>query len=237
MTTHLIFAKLAVWEDSVPRAGPEQMACDEALLMAADIPVLRIFRWASPWVSAGFFVPYDSAQAVRPDLPVCRRWTGGGVVVHEGDFTFSMAVPRHEKWALMRPRDAYHSLHRAIANALRQSGVSVELAQEDTGQEECFASPVRDDVLADGRKVVGGAQRRTRRGLLHQGSIQIEGIRRNFTSLLAANLAIETTPWHPRHELEENVRQLAYTKYAREEFLARGLLKSISLHSRTTSKQ
>lgn len=237
MTTKKLFARLALWTDMVPREGPEQMACDETLLSVAELPVLRVFLWARPWVSAGFFIPHDSAQAVRPDLPVCRRWTGGGVVVHEGDFTFSLVVPRSERWAQMRARDNYRTLHEVIALALRQAGVDAALANEDQGQEQCFVAPVRDDVLADGRKIAGGAQRRTKRGLLHQGSIQNTGIGRDFSNLLAANLARETAPWRQTVEFEEATRSLARTKYASGEFLARGVPASNPLQPNQQPKQ
>ena len=94
-----VFNRLSVWMDPVHRNGPAQMACDEALLADAEEAVLRVFRWSEPWVSAGYFVPWSEAQATRPDLPVCRRWTGGGVVVHEQDFTFALVAPRSETWA------------------------------------------------------------------------------------------------------------------------------------------
>jgi lipoate-protein ligase A len=219
-----LFSKIALWDDHVPREGPAQMACDEAMLSTVDLPVLRVFFWAQPWISAGFFIPQESARMVRPDLPFCRRWTGGGVVVHEGDFTFSLVVPRHESWASMRPRDTYRFLHEAIAGALRQAGVEADLAEEDAGQEQCFVAPVRNDVLVHGRKIAGGAQRRTKRGLLHQGSIQGVPICRDFAPLLASHLARETSTWQPPDELETTAQTLVRTKYANDEFLARGVL-------------
>ena len=228
-----IFPKLVVWVDPSPRHGPEQMACDEALLEVADAPVLRVFRWAAPWVSCGYFGSWQEATAARPDLPVCRRWTGGGVVVHDGDFTFSLVVPRRESWASMRPRDTYRTLHEAMAAALRLAGVDAALANKDEGPEQCFAAPVRDDVLAGGRKVAGGAQRRTKQGLLHQGSIQNTEIGRDFPGLLAANLACETAAWRPPEELEETARNLVRTKYGSDEFMARAVLTSKPLQPNT----
>ena len=57
-----IFQSLAVWIDTVARDGPEQMACDEALLNLTGAPVLRVFRWARPWVSAGYFIPFIECE-------------------------------------------------------------------------------------------------------------------------------------------------------------------------------
>ena len=53
-------------------------------------------------------------------------------------------------------------------------GLLVRLSTGDdaTGLAQCFANPVNHDVVGpDGLKVAGAGQRRTRRGLLHQGSV------------------------------------------------------------------
>ncbi len=217
-----IFSSLALWIDPVARNGPEQMACDEALLGCADTPVLRIFRWARPWVSAGYFVPLADAQAARPDLPVCRRWTGGGIVVHEGDFTFSLACPRGEPWSMMRPEESYRMLHEGLAGALRGAGIEAALvAGRRAGQSECFSGPVEHDVVAGSRKIAGGAQRRTKRGLLHQGSLQAVNIAQGFAFLLAGCLAAEVNEWASPSPLEDEITRLTRKKYACDEFLGR----------------
>ena len=118
-----VFDRLSLWMDPVSRDGPSQMACDEALLAIAEEPVLRIFRWSEPWVSAGYFVPWAEAESARPQLPVCRRWTGGGVVVHDNDLTFALVAPRKEAWARLRPDESYRILHAALVGALREAGV------------------------------------------------------------------------------------------------------------------
>lgn len=216
-----LFEHLALWEDDVSRDGPGQMACDEVLLGAATGPVLRIFRWDRPWLSAGYFVPRAEARKTRPDLPACRRWTGGGVVVHEGDFTFALTAPQGEAWAQRRPAESYRDLHLGLGEALRERGIvpSLAAASAETGR-ECFAGPAAQyDLLHDGQKIAGGAQRRTKRGLLHQGSLQTEGLGENFGRVLARKLAKETGFWQPPAGFEEAVNALACCKYAREEFL------------------
>lgn len=217
-----LFDRLALWIDPVPREGPAQMACDEMLLHRATEPVLRLFRWAEPSVSIGYFVPWREAAAAAPGLPVCRRWTGGGVVVHDGDFTFSLAAPRTDPWAQLRPEESYRVLHLALAAALRAAGRAAELVDTDRrGGTACFAGPVRYDILQEGRKIAGGAQRRTKRGLLHQGSVRQEGLGAGFAEQLAASLAAQTTVWEAPEDFEEAVCLLAGDKYRRDDFLRR----------------
>ncbi len=217
-----VLERLSVWIDPVRRDGPEQMACDEALLGVAREPVLRVFQWSEPWVSAGYFVPWREAEAARPDLPVCRRWTGGGVVVHENDFTFALVAPRSETWARLRPDESYRVLHMAATEALRASGIDAAVFDgTPVGGAECFAGPVRYDVMCGGRKIAGGAQRRTKRGLLHQGSVQAPGLGADFAAALAAHLTDDTSFWEPPDDFEKSVSSLLRGKYTHEDFLRR----------------
>ena len=215
-----LFQCLLLWEDKTARGGPEQMACDEALLNLCDQPVMRVFRWAAPWVSAGYFTPMSLANNVRPGLPVCRRWTGGGIVVHEGDFTFSMIVPASEPLARMRPSESYRKIHEAVAAAMVSQGGEASLAS-GSGQAggECFASPVAYDVVSSGRKIAGGAQRRTRRGLLHQGSIQGVAIGTDFGRTLAGILSRDVQDYDPSSALDEAISRLTRERYGNPDFL------------------
>lgn len=215
-----LFAELAVWEDSVAREGPAQMACDEVLLRVADAPVLRIFRWARPWVSAGCFVPWAEACAARPDLPVCRRWTGGGIVIHDGDFTFTLVAPRSEPWTRLRPADSYFALHRALTESLQAAGCPAALSDNQAlAAASCFAGPVRHDVMLGDRKIAGGAQRRTKAGLLHQGSLQQDRLPADFAWQFAARMAETTDVWSPPQGIDGQILALQMEKYAREDFL------------------
>jgi len=215
-----LFTRLGLWVDQTARDGPEQMACDEILLRKARNPVLRIYRWARPWVSAGYFVAPSAARSVRPDLPLCRRWTGGGVVVHEGDFTFALVVPRAEPWATTAAAESYRQLHMVMVQALKAEGIDASLTQDPSGEPgECFRAPVAHDVMAGGRKIAGGAQKRTRLGLLHQGSLQgaaQPGV--GFPDLLASALSREVFVWDPEG-LEPELDRLVAEKYGNEEFL------------------
>ena len=215
-----VFDRLSLWIDPVPRDGPTQMACDEVLLGHARGPVLRVFRWTGPWVSVGYFIPWREAEATRPGWPVCRRWTGGGVVVHDGDFTFSVVAPRTEPWSVLRPDESYRLLHLALGSALHGAGCEAVLFEGAAqGAAACFAGPVRYDVVDGTRKVAGGAQRRTKRGLLHQGSVRQSGLEAGFGQRLAATLAAETEPWTPPENFEAETADLQTSKYGRDPFL------------------
>lgn len=216
-----LFATIAFWDDPRARGGPEQMACDEVLLETAKAPVLRVFRWDGAWVSAGYFANKADAGRTRAELPFCRRWTGGGLVLHDGDFTYSLVVPGGERLATIKPSESYYVIHSTLARALREYGVETSMSEEESrAGGECFAGAVQNDLVAGGAKIAGGAQRRTRRGLLHQGSVQCEPkLGREFGLTLARTLAQSVGSWRPPAGFEGKVESLVRSKYATEEFL------------------
>ena len=151
------------------------MAMDEALLETARHPILRVYRWAAPAVSFGYFEKWMPVENAHRDREPVRRWTGGGVVLHGEDFTYSLLAPAGSAWAELEPMESYRAIHEALAAALQSSGAPVALAEENAAKKSaaCFENPVRHDIVLNNRKVAGAAQRRTRFGCLHQGSVQL----------------------------------------------------------------
>jgi lipoate-protein ligase A len=160
-----------------PAAGAAwNMALDEALLHTAakrGRPLLRVYAWDKPSVSFGYFQKFPASLAERHD--VVRRPTGGGVVYHIQDTTYTVVIPPAHALYAMKTADAYCALHKAVAAAF-QSPPELHHAPVHSphGSYECFQRPVHGDVVADGRKLAGAAQRRTKHGMLHQGSIAVE---------------------------------------------------------------
>lgn len=211
---------LDYFDDLTPRSGAEQMALDEALLLAVSRPLLRRYTWTEPAATFGYGQSLAEVSEVVTDLPLTRRWTGGGIVRHEGDWTFALIVPAGSKWAEIRPSASYELLHVAIVETLRDAGIEARLAESDTAGLSCFVSPVKHDILSpDGRKLCGGAQRRTRRGFLHQGSIQGMELGADFGKTLAGKLASEVTNFIPSTELSREAEHLAVSRYGDDGWL------------------
>jgi lipoate-protein ligase A len=148
--------------------GPMQMALDEVLLRSVTRPTLRIYRWAAPCVTFGYFQYHALVAELYPGLPAIRRWTGGGIVVHGKDLTFSLMIPAGDPLSDTAPTRFYRNLHGAVAIAL--GGLLAGDGEIAEGP-SCFASPSRDDLMVGGRKVLGGAIRRSGGALLYQGSL------------------------------------------------------------------
>lgn len=168
------------WSDG-RREPALNMALDEALLLTAAArgrPLLRFYAWDRPAVTIGYVQRHDAAPA---GVAVVRRLTGGGVVHHDHDFTYSVAVPAgHWLVGLDRLR-SYRWINRSVQHGLERCALNAALAAEeiphhvDRQTMVCFQNPTRFDLLLSGRKVAGSAQRRTLEGLLHQGSLHFGG--------------------------------------------------------------
>jgi len=150
------------------------MALDEACLRTAPErgrPLVRLYGWNAPAVSIGFFQKFSADLA--PGRPLVRRPTGGGLVDHARDTTYTVVVPAGHALYRVATTESYRRIHEAVAAALRLAGWAAELAPccGPVTAGVCFDGPVQFDVVVAGRKVAGAAQRRLKRGLLHQGSI------------------------------------------------------------------
>jgi lipoyl(octanoyl) transferase len=206
------------------------MALDEALLESAqqlNRPVLRFYAWEKPTASFGYFQKIADIERATHLRPLVRRPTGGGLVPHDADWTYSITIPPSHAWYELRAIESYESAHRWIQSGFTRLNAPTELApccrKETAGQ--CFEGHEKFDLLWFGKKIAGAAQRRTKTGLLIQGSIQPQppGILRDAweSAMCEAARAEWSAEWSDG-ELPDEVRQraadLAETKYSRDEY-------------------
>lgn len=215
----MLFQTLAEVPDPLPHDGPLNMAIDEVLLRGAHTPLLRFYSWSRPALSFGYFGRWEQALEAACGREVVRRWTGGGMVPHGADLTYTLIVPRSHPFAARPPLESYQAIHAVVAAIL--DGASLAAGDAPGDSCACFESPVRHDVLRQGQKVAGAAQRRTRFGLLHQGSIQLPGptaqLARSLAAAFAANLVQMPLP----EAVLAEAQALAQAKYATAAWLQR----------------
>ena len=223
-----LFAALEVCHDCTRRSAAMNMAIDEALLEAAKVPSIRFYSWQSPALSFGYFGKFADVANYATERDLVRRWTGGGIVFHGEDLTYSIIIPATEPAFGESPKSIYEKIHRALADALAERGQRATVAAildrgagvSDAGyNEHCFSNPVRADVMLNGRKVAGAAQRRTRAGLLHQGSIRDVDLAEDFGERFAQALSAVCTDRKINDDVLKRARELAEHKYGTDIWL------------------
>jgi len=208
----------------------ENMATDEILLEGVrDLgrPVLRFYGWAVPAATFGYSQHYTDVARVTLLRPLIRRPTGGGLVPHDADWTYCVAIPPDDSWYALTAVESYRRVHEWIRRAFAQMGVETELApccrHDAPGQ--CFVGAEKFDVLWQGRKIAGAAQRRNRSGLLIQGSVQPPPLRlrredweQAMTAAATREWSVAWSPLELSEAFRESIRRLCEAKYSRDEF-------------------
>ncbi|QSH41710.1 biotin/lipoate A/B protein ligase family protein [Lentisphaerota bacterium ZTH] len=207
------------------------MSIDEILLnriAAIGKPLLRIYKWDRPSVTIGYVQSFDAAPHDR--YTVVRRPTGGGVVYHDSDLTYTVIIPPGHDIAKLDRLESYHVFHRAILLALAELGLEARLAPDesspvDRATMQCFVTPTRYDVIAAGRKYAGAAQRRTRSGVLHQGSIDLKAaagdenlLKQKLIAAFEKQFNINFIDFTPDTQFIKSAEELAIDKYATDDW-------------------
>lgn len=161
----------------------ENMRFDEKLLENLDPvgdPILHLYDWARPSATFGYFIRPENHLNSHPDIDFARRPTGGGIVFHIWDLAFSFLMPSEHPQFSLSTLDNYRFVNRAVLETVQSYfSLTPELIPQDAAalgpdcQNFCMAKPTQYDVVYQGRKIAGAAQRRRRQGYLHQGTISL----------------------------------------------------------------
>jgi lipoate-protein ligase A len=243
------------------------MALDEALLEAMPRlgrPVLRFYGWTEPAATFGYFQKYADVERATRLRPLIRRPTGGGIVPHDADWTYSLAFPPSHEWHSLKAEESYRRVHEWIQSAFAKLNIATELAPSckksnpsfrnsrreealESGSQpstlnpqpgnqslltsaatsvlpgQCFAGHEKFDLLWNGQKIAGAAQRRNKLGLLIQGSVQSRCIgialaRTDWQKAMGevgrVEFGVEWSDFAPDETLRERAEFLAKQKYS-----------------------
>lgn len=225
-------------------SAAENMAVDFLLLQRypeAHAPRFRHYGWHRPAFTFGYS---QKIAFVRANLPsdgpfdLCRRPTGGGIVDHRDDWTYSLVIPRGHPLEELRATQSYREVHESLATALQAQGVPAQTKPVTTEPEAteksglpagiCFERAEFHDVVhaTTGAKIAGAAQKRNKHGLLFQGSIwrpaagaalDWEKFHDDFIGQLAKVLGFsaEASPWpeFPEAEIEGLIEQYSSSEW------------------------
>ena len=178
--------------DTGANSGAHNMAVDEELLGRAQagesVPVLRFYTWDPPAVTLGRF--QDSANSVDAEacktlgFDIVRRFTGGRAVLHRDELTYCVVARADNPLFPSTVLGTYKVIATALLAGLKNLGLAAEmvshssryaeLVRKDAKEAACFCSPSWYEIVANGRKIVGNAQRRVSGAFLQHGSILIK---------------------------------------------------------------
>lgn len=173
--------KWLCWIDRRPRSAAQQMALDVATTRYAilhDVAIMRWYQWQRDTLSFGAHEAalrtWDRIRLESDSIGVVRRPSGGRGVWHAADdLTYAWAGPLRDR---AMAQNHYRQLHEAMARVLRANGLAAAVNQVAAGRADlspgaCFDLQIGGEIVVDGRKAVGAAQRWYPGGLLQHGAI------------------------------------------------------------------
>lgn len=180
---------MKVWQlliDEVPLSGTLNMAVDDYLFYSLrDTPhsCLRFYQWKKPTVSLGYSQNINKVVDMnfcqKNGIDIVRRITGGKLVLHHREVTYSLCSSDSEAFTATLS-ESYRLISRALMRGLEKMGLEPYLACTSPsfytrGNLPCFSYPARDEVEVEGKKIVGSAQKRAGTRFIQHGSIPLEG--------------------------------------------------------------
>jgi lipoate-protein ligase A len=160
------------------------MAIDEALFLryneSLSRPTFRIYRWEPAALSLGYFQQPQKELFLdkinESNIPYVRRITGGGIIFHDAELTYSLVCSKDDL-NIKSVKDSYRKLCSFIINTYKNLGLKASFANEKADFKKknfssfCFASNQKYDILIEGKKIGGNAQRRKKNVVFQHGSI------------------------------------------------------------------
>ena len=176
--------------DSSAHDGFTNMAADEAILLAVQQgqapPTLRLYAWQPSCLSIGAFQSasgdVDIEACAQCGIDWVRRPTGGRAILHDQEVTYSVAAPQANERVAGDVMESYRRISLGLLHGLRLLGVDAKLAPSTipaappgaAKPAACFAAPSQHEIMVDGRKIIGSAQRRQGSALLQHGSLLLD---------------------------------------------------------------
>lgn len=160
------------------------MALDEALFIYKSKnlkipPTLRIYGWKPPAFSIGYFQKVEEVLDLRKceefGISWVRRLSGGGAILHQKEVTYSFITNAEDEF--LNISTSYAKINKAILRALKLFNLNPEITcrkVNDSKHHLCFLKLSSGDILLNGRKISGSAQRRRKGVVLHHGSIRLD---------------------------------------------------------------
>lgn len=191
--------------DTGLQSAQENMSIDEKFLSSITKnkeSILHFYDWEAFSITYGHFINikkfFNLEEINKAQIQLAKRPTGGGIVFHHCDFAFSFLIPL-ESQSLSKEDilSNYAAINKIVVKAFCNAfGKNILLSKEDIDVSKtfaryfCMAQPTKYDLMFEGKKIGGAAQRKVSGGFLHQGSILLGSISKNiFDQFLLSDVA------------------------------------------------
>ena len=176
--------------ETEPDLAEKNMELDRIFLKnigKEERPILHFYGWSKKSLTYGHFIRpskfLNLDEVKKRGVSIAKRPTGGGLIFHVSDLAFSVLVPASSPHFSQNILTNYHFVNSAVKEAvfafLKEKNDPLGLLEEESVPLDpvcssfCMAKPTKYDVMLGSKKVAGAAQRQTKEGFLHQGSISI----------------------------------------------------------------
>jgi len=173
----------------IARGPAFNMAADLFLLESCvkeHAVVVRMYEWVPASITVGYMQKVSEAldfTAMEKDMVAwVRRPTGGRAVLHEHDLTYSCIFPTAVTAMGINVMETYAIISKCLMAGLTHAGIACTVMDSFDRMREtkreiklpCFLAPNREEIMVQGRKLVGSAQKRTAAAVLQHGSIPVD---------------------------------------------------------------
>lgn len=188
--------------DSGTQTAQYNMAIDEALLTCfneGDMPILRLYSWENSLSFGRFSTPLKSLNTPKlksENISCVRRMSGGGILIHGGDLSYTLIIPRD--WLMgVGTKESYHHLCGFLISLYQKLGYQADFAcnlqLDEIRSDICLAGREAYDIVIKEKKIGGNAQRYTRHALFQHGSIPMHINESLFKSLFVEDAGLDKT--------------------------------------------
>lgn len=199
----MIKPKLRVIIDK-PKAASFNMAADlylfDRCIKESETLFLRLYQWQRPSITLGYMQKKEmlnnAVNYEKDGIELIRRSTGGRAVLHWDDLTYSFSFSKEHIFLGQNIETTYSIISLALEEALTFLGVTTEKEYEALSAKKmrgeiklpCFLSPARNELLVNGCKLIGSAQKRGKDSVIQHGSIPLNGNFRKVVDYLGIPL-------------------------------------------------
>ncbi len=172
----------------VTASGKVNMEVDRRLMEISEREgrnFFRFYRWEPACISLGRgqdpedLLDTDYMRSMGYDW--VNRITGGSYVLHKGDITYSITASSKSSMFKLPLMDFYKLVHRAFYLGILKTGIDSSMITygnsrfaREHKKSPCFSHFSNNEILIEGRKILGSAQKRGKNGLLQHGSLLVD---------------------------------------------------------------